>query len=306
MIFAEPQAVFDARRAAGPTANGVPLRGVQHPLAPKVIAYLRQGGREPITLWKTINTLTKTEKSTDREHVRFHRMRYWIAIRELCRAGVIFRHYHQIALADFAYKPRRKPARGLSSPVRQSACENGGSNQHQAQAGQAEQTPKAATTPLNTMEMRGQDTKATPAKTECARPSPEQVSAAAGLIAMRPRIRRRIRKFTGFFQGERIRRMSLFRVPTGETLPACLILRDMIYVMRPPDTTLKYIERYDASVVRRVKNPAAVLMGKLKKGQPERPSAAKAAAARRNGLMPCRPGRKRGRPRKAACGSLGD
>lgn len=47
------------------------------------------------------------------------------------------------------------------------------------------------------------------------------------------------------------------------------------------------------------KNPAASWLGRLKFGVKERPSAAKAAAAKRNGSKPCRPGKKRGRPPKA-------
>ena len=303
MIFVDPELCWHVRQAVRPTpapTSNAPVRSTQHPRAPVVMAHMKQYGREPVSLWRVVNKLTEETKPTDRAQRRWRQVSFWGAVRELQRAGQLFRHYGQICTSDFAFKSRRKPAKSMSTSVRSSACEKPGSNQHQALAGQTGQTPKAATMLLNTMEMHGQDTKATPAKTECARPSPEQISAAAGLIAMRPRIRRRIRKFTGFFQGERIRRMSLFRVPTGETLPACLILRDMIYVMRPPDTLRKYIERYDASVVRRIKNPAAVLLGRLKKGIKERPSTAKTAAARRNGCRPPRPGRKRGRPTKAA------
>jgi hypothetical protein len=48
-----------------------------------------------------------------------------------------------------------------------------------------------------------------------------------------------------------------------------------------------------------VRNPHAVLLGRLKAGTVERPSALKAASARRNGRQPPRPGRRRGRPRIA-------
>jgi len=44
--------------------------------------------------------------------------------------------------------------------------------------------------------------------------------------------------------------------------------------------------------------PEAVLLGSLKRGKWERASTAKAAASRRNGAMPVKPGsRPRGRPR---------
>jgi hypothetical protein len=51
--------------------------------------------------------------------------------------------------------------------------------------------------------------------------------------------------------------------------------------------------------LRRYKLPEAVLLRQMKRGKKERPSAVKAAASRRNGAMPPKPGhRPRGRPRK--------
>ena len=56
---------------------------------------------------------------------------------------------------------------------------------------------------------------------------------------------------------------------------------------------------YDAGVIRRFKNPAAVVLGGCKRGVKERPSAIKASAARQNGRLPVRPGgRARGRPKR--------
>jgi len=46
--------------------------------------------------------------------------------------------------------------------------------------------------------------------------------------------------------------------------------------------------------------PAAVLLGRLKAGRQERRSLRKAQSCRRNGMMPCAPGKRRGRPRKDA------
>jgi hypothetical protein len=55
-----------------------------------------------------------------------------------------------------------------------------------------------------------------------------------------------------------------------------------------------------ANQVQVIKNEAAILLGRFKKGIFERKSEAKASAARSNGAKPCRPGRKRGRPRQMA------
>jgi hypothetical protein len=58
-------------------------------------------------------------------------------------------------------------------------------------------------------------------------------------------------------------------------------------------------EYLEPTALRPYKSPEAVLLGSRKRGKREKPSAAKAAASRRNGAMPVRPGsRPRGRPRK--------
>jgi hypothetical protein len=55
----------------------------------------------------------------------------------------------------------------------------------------------------------------------------------------------------------------------------------------------------EATALRPYRLPEAVLLGSLKRGKKEPPSAVKAAASRRNGAMPPKPGhRPRGRPRK--------
>lgn len=58
---------------------------------------------------------------------------------------------------------------------------------------------------------------------------------------------------------------------------------------------------YAASVIRRFKNPAAVVLGGSKRGVKERPSEIKASTARQNGRRPVRAGsRPRGRPKRFA------
>lgn len=59
--------------------------------------------------------------------------------------------------------------------------------------------------------------------------------------------------------------------------------------------------RLPATALRIWKSPSAVLLGGLKRGTKEKPSAKKLAACRQNGKRPAKPGsRKRGRPRRDA------
>ena len=57
--------------------------------------------------------------------------------------------------------------------------------------------------------------------------------------------------------------------------------------------------------IRAAKLPAAVILGGLKRGVIGKRSEQKAEAARRNGCRPCRPGKKRGRPKGGLAGSDG-
>ncbi len=138
---------------------------------------------------------------------------------------------------------------------------------------------------------------ALPPITENARPTLERISAAASELAKRPRPWQR--KWTGVLHGERLRRRTLVQVPTGDVLAAYVVLRQKVIVIAPEQSG-RLFDQYDASEVRRIMNPAAQLLGRLKGGKKERPSVLKAIAARRNGCMPPRPGRRRGRPRRQA------
>ncbi len=295
MIFIEPEATFAARHAYGPTATCAPLRGVQHLLAPKVMAAMRQNGREPIQLWRFINALARAEQPEYRLQHRFWRVRFLTAIRELRRVQLIFQHYDLIALADFPYKSRRKTPKRQEQSVRKAASQTGGSN---AATAPAETVPKIPQPPASHLSTVSQTAMAPPPLTKNATPSADEISAAASELAQRTRPR--IRKWTGVLRGERLRRRSLVQVPSGEVLPAYIVTRGKVIVLRFPCEDAKFLARFDESEVIRIKNPAAVTLGRLKRGVRERPSATKAAAARANGCMPPRPGsRPRGRPRTA-------
>ena len=61
------------------------------------------------------------------------------------------------------------------------------------------------------------------------------------------------------------------------------------------------VNSFETETIRPYKNPAAIVLGRLKRGRKERESEAKKRAARRNGSRPVRPGScLRGRPPKAS------
>ena len=253
---------------------------------------MRQYRGVPVGLWKTIGLLAKAEGPGDRGDIRSRSAYYLVGFRELRRAGLMFRHFGLISTQDFAFEPRQKWRKSRLPTARTSDSKIAVSNgpppsvnslrqqDHPPQIQGAK--PKSPSQPV-------------PLKTESASSSAEQINAAARLIAMEPRPRKR--KWTGEFNGERVRRRTLFKLPNGDILPTVLILRGKVYIFREDSEQL--IERYSCSELVRVKNPAAQLLGRLKRGKHEAPSELKTATARINGAKPCRPGKRRGRPRKA-------
>ena len=294
MIFIEPQSAYESRTAYGPQATGAPLRGVQHRLAPVVMAAMNRHGNSPIGLWKMVNGLVRAENVIKRGDVRYRRLCFVFAVRELLRVRLLYRHCGFIAKQDFAFRPRPKPAKSVLPSVGRTDCQTLGSN---GPATPVKQVPEIIQPAQFHLLSASPPSLPVPAKTEYAKPTIEEISAAASLIAMQPRYQNK--KWSGYIHGKRIRRRSLFALPTGETLPAMFVLRGKVYVYR--EGSERFIDRFDGREVVRIKNPAAVLLGRLKRGKHEEPSERKASAARRNGSCPPRPGsRPRGRPRRVA------
>jgi hypothetical protein len=280
---------------SAPQANALAAAGVQHPLAPEVMAAVRQHGPAPIGLWRVINGLANARNPDYRARRRCWRLRFWGAVRQLLKAKLLFRHGPLIATRDFAFKPERKTAEHRSLSVAKSVCQTGGSNAvvTVTAKGMAERQLIQ-----DELVSRSGGVMAAPPKSENAKPTAEQISAAASLLAMRPRPWKR--KWTGVLDGERLRRRTPVKVPNGDVLAAFAIQRGKVFVFAPEGSG-RFWDCYDASEVRRIKNPAAVLMGSLKHGVRERQSSRKRAAARANARMPPRPGsRPRGRPRKTS------
>lgn len=122
------------------------------------------------------------------------------------------------------------------------------------------------------------------------------IHAAAVLGAMKKRTHEL--RYTGVVDGRRRRFGQLVKMPCGRVVKLLGALRGqaVVYWKDPESIYGDQLVVVHVSDLRVVKNPAAVILGRLKAGARERPSVRKQRAARRNGKMPCRPGRKRGRP----------
>jgi len=137
-------------------------------------------------------------------------------------------------------------------------------------------------------------------------PTRDEVSTAARQLATLPRNRK---KWSGWLnERERIWRDRKIILANGQPAFAYGALRGQIVFFRDVPRQMEP-GRWGVVPARQVRlylNPAARLLGKLKKGRKERTSLLKAEAARRNGMRPCREGRRRGRrPINTTAGTKG-
>ena len=274
------------------------LGGVEHPLAPAVVEAVCHHGDGPVSLWKVINGLAKASQPQGRGQRRCLCLRFWGAVRELLRFGVLYRHGPLIALKDFATRPRTKSPGRLSPPVGTSTCKMTGS----IPAGAALQTVHGHQQPTE-RELVSADTNKSgcPQETESAPPTAAEISLAARVLAKKARKVKR--PWTGYLDGERLKRGTLVQVPGGDVLPVYIALRGGVLVALPdePRYADRAFARYGPNQVRRVKLPEAQLLGSLKRGIIEVTSEAKAATARANGRRAVHAGRRpRGRPPRSS------
>src|SRR5947207_1058122 len=129
------------------------------------------------------------------------------------------------------------------------------------------------------------------------------ISTAASQLAKMKRLNRprRWRVYTGRVGRKRGWRGMKVVLPDGQIGELVTARRGAAFVVWRDEFALNP-EQHAALWVedlRRFKSPAAVLLGSLKKGVVEKPSARKAQIVRLNGSRPVRPGsRPRGRPRR--------
>ena len=139
-------------------------------------------------------------------------------------------------------------------------------------------------------------------------PTAEPVAAAARQLARLPR--NQPREYTGWLHGQHCWRGRLLILPDNTVVPLFWCNRGRVLTNcagfeLPDDSDLarfNFMRRWalHEADVKLYKHPAAVTLGSLKRGVRERPSAAKSNSARANGCQPCRPGKRRGRPRRDA------
>lgn len=127
-------------------------------------------------------------------------------------------------------------------------------------------------------------------------------NAGAALVARSREGATKQQELTGMVDGKRRRKLSLVRLPDG-TIAELLAAARGKAIVRWTDPSQIDPERVvciPSEGLKFIPLPAAQVLGRLKRGVKERSSPRKAAACRRNGMRPCRPGKRRGRqPRRS-------
>ena len=283
------------------------------PSAPQILPYTPAPPRSPILtgidkriieavrvhgvakLWPLLDDLARQEGVTGRENRRNRRRELYTEVHQLIRAGALIGTGRNcIALPG---QPQPAPARRRPPVASRRPRRTGSATQLTASPAAAElaNPPQNHLVAPNTPPVHQL---ATAIQTKSA-VTQEQISEAARSVAKLPR--NQSRRWTGWIDGQRCWRGRLVLTPAGDVLPLLMANRGRVLLQEISDQDLPVIEIWLRTVwrseeVKIAKHPAAVLLGKRKRGIVERPSEAKQRAARQNGVRPCRPGRHRGRP----------
>jgi len=254
---------------------------------------------QPIGIWPLLNGLSKDQDWRTR---KAHRLDLWHSLKGLLHRRVIHRYGRTAvcrempdpsALKVAEQRARRRPT------VHDRAVKMKGST---------DSTPrtKVRQNPSLSVDIQLPSAQAAlpPNRTNIeieAKPSQEQIAEAARSLRS---LRGRKKNWTGWINGVHAYKDMEIILPNGRRAFVFGVLRGKV-VWTPTRGSLPGEFPYamewgviPADQVKVVPNQSASLLGKLKRGVRERPSAAKARAARENGRRPCRAGRKRGRPRR--------
>jgi hypothetical protein len=254
----------------------------------RIVESISRCGHYGDRIWTILNSLALEEAPKQRSEQRVMRLELWARLRRLLKEEFVFLFNRHMVTARKIHSERKLRRKRI------------------AKAGSALIPPDQANSaiPANHLSVnlfRAVEAYERKKKTE-SDPRPMELSHAARLLA---RIRHGKRPRTGLFHGVRARRGCAIRLRDGRQAFLYGCTRNLVIWSLDPLVLLMDLRKPGVEwgvaperEIALVKNPAAAVLGAAKRGHSELPSIAKAESARRNGRRPCRPGRRRGRPRK--------
>ena len=300
-----------------------PPPGLDRPALALFNALLRHG-RYGSLIWPLLNEVAAEQQPIDRAEARRMRLELWWQLRRLMKVGLVFRYTRKsISIYNLPrqYVNRRRRSRAGSTLSSRFASK---ARQRDIPASKSRHTKMlpecgAASSPQPSMAKSESDQAALsgpalpisiPVKPDAGltltqiKEQEERVCDAARGLARLPRKAKR--RWSGYANGVRVWHNRKIILPWGEIAYCYGCLRGkLIWTSCPTskDTAITQEMVWDVIDAHRVlmaKDENAVLLGRAKFGVRERKSPAKALAARLNGVKPCRPGRRRGRPARRA------
>jgi len=295
---------------APPDARQVYVAPPQPPPVPRldgtdlrIIEAVRDVGL--VKVWSVLNMLSD-DTGLDRSAGRDARRALWDRVRRLKRLKLVFGVGRNEVTAT---RPparlrarRRRSSVGILHGARPVSAANRQPHPSKRESPHPVEAPRFRQTPaIYQMSMDAEKTKSVP--------DPEQVTQAARSLASMPRRPRR--RWSGMIGRIRSFKNLRIQLPDGRVVYALGAKRGRVVFTSQPDGPVGSVDglwrdwgAIGANLVTVVKNPAAVLLGGLKRGIKEAPSALKASVARANGCRPVRAGqRPRGRPRRSRIGA---
>jgi hypothetical protein len=290
--------------ASKPPQPPSPARPSLDWLDERILDVIRES--EPVKTWSVINWVAVELSPGSRAEGRDAGLKLLARVRRLIRVGLLFRAGRN-AIATF--KPAPKPAGTRTArrkrTVKESAFKHvvsppiptgppereNPADQVQRELVKSDSSPNQQSTEAEIVQT-GNDS--------------ERIRKAARQLSRLPRRPKRV--LSGWInESVRSYRNLRVRLASGQQVYVFGALRGRVVVTREPNGdagdpfsagTLWFV--LPAAEVEVVRNADAVFLGSLKAGIKERPSLLKQESARRNRLQPLRPGRRRGRPPKAA------
>jgi hypothetical protein len=267
----------------------------------EIISLVREHG--PVKIWTVLDRVAESKGAQSRVEARSYRLRLWhYWVKRLMWLKLIYPvgRNELVAVKPDTQSTRRGPRRRKPSVARLPHVQGGSAINPEAQAQELE-TKHPVGSQVDKREKPRPSAPADLAETESDAVTKEQASEAGRLLTTRPR--RQQHKWTGWLRGEHFWRGRPVVLPNGEVTGVYWTSRGRVLLEDAndlPDLPLRVRLARRKQDVRIYRDPAAIVLGRLKAGVKEAPSALKASSARANGCKPCRPGRRpRGRPRRS-------
>ena len=317
---------------APPSTWQPPVTQPQNPPPPQlekadleIVETLRKEGRYGSLVWPLLNKVAEIQPAQTRAELRETRLNLWHRLRRLIKAEVVFRFGRKrvsvFKLPKHTVNRRRRSRCGSAPRPKTMQMHPAGSKtcptslEHRFDG--TLPTPPAVEKTQSALAVAPLMDLVTPTQERnCAGPAAatkepqDKIHQPARQLARLPRGLKR--RWSGYVNGVRIWRGRRIVLPGGRLVYAYGAVRGkVVWTSRLTDPTGKLSEQtlewdvVDAKQVRLAKDPNAVALGRLKAGVREQKSEAKILTARANGKKPCRPGRRRGAPRRLLTANLG-